>query len=61
MVDKVRKKADELYYHFATLFDVPEGDCFAQVFETRVLEFREVTKDLDKLAVMQLVEDPTLA
>ena len=61
MIGKVRQKADELYNHFASLFDVLEGDCFAKEFETRVLEFREATKEMDKLTVMQLVEDPTVA
>ena len=60
MIEKVSAKAHELYQHFAGLFDVPSGVNFTKAFEEIVKEFRDATKDMDKVTIMQLVEDPTI-
>ena len=58
MIEKVKAKANELYSHFAGLFNVPVAN-FARAFEAAILEFREATKHMEKTALLELVVDPT--
>ena len=59
MIEKVRDKANELYTHFAGLFDVSVSE-FARFFESTVTEFRDATKEMDKDALLELIVDPTI-
>ena len=40
-------------------FVVPEGGNFWEAFETKLAEFRDVTKGYDEKKLLSLIEDPT--
>ncbi len=40
-------------------FVVPEGGNFWEVFEAKLVEFRDATKDMDEKKLLTLVTDPT--
>jgi len=57
--EKIRLKADAVFHKIQACFTVPEGDSFWDAFEKAVVEFRDVTKGLDRSQVLHMVADPT--
>jgi len=57
--EKIRLKADAVFHKIQACFTVPEGDSFWDAFEKAVVEFRDVTKNLDRNQVLHMVADPT--
>lgn len=57
--EKIRLKADAVFHKIQACFTVPEGDSFWDAFEKAVVEFRDVTKGLDRNQVLHMVADPT--
>ena len=53
-------KADAVFHKIQSCFTVPEGDSFWDAFEKAVVEFRDVTKGLDRNQVLHMVADPTI-
>lgn len=56
---KIRLKSDHVFHKIQSCFAVPEGKSFWDSFENQLMEYRDVTKDMDPEQVIHLVTDPT--
>jgi len=57
--EKIRLRADAIFHKIQSCFSVPDGTSFWDAFETQLMEFRNVTKDMEPEQVLHLVTDPT--
>ncbi|XP_011496080.1 PREDICTED: PC4 and SFRS1-interacting protein [Ceratosolen solmsi marchali] len=57
--DKIKKKAELIYNKFKSLFDIPEGQTFWNIFLEQLDQFKQQTKDLTPEEIFSLLVDPT--
>jgi len=59
LAEKIRLKSDAIFHKIQSCFTIPDGSSFWDAFEMQLIEFRNVTKDMEPEQVLHLVTDPT--
>ncbi|XP_058798453.1 PC4 and SFRS1-interacting protein isoform X4 [Phymastichus coffea] len=57
--EQIKKKAEEIYSKFRTLFEISEGESFWHVFVKQLEEFKKHTAHLNDEELFSLLVDPT--